>query len=154
MNSQIPFQANQESLSFEAQRVLRALFELSRAVRNIEAGTLAGELGLRPTQVGKALLELERRGLICVERLRLTMTGLARATRLPGQALLASMHAEAVAARGVVCEPRGLVVPIEAARVVSPHRAQARAARERPAGGRLLGVRTGRLRRVSEAPGR
>jgi hypothetical protein len=57
--------------------VLYSLFILSRENSPIDAGTLGRLAGLSPTQVGRALIQLERAGLADASRIRLTMTGLA-----------------------------------------------------------------------------
>ncbi len=86
--------------------MLRAVFELSREVRQIEVGLLSRELGMRPLRVGEALLELDKLGLVRLDQLRLTMPGLLCASRLPQL-----QQAERVAAQAPV------VVPMAAARV-------------------------------------
>jgi DNA-binding transcriptional ArsR family regulator len=65
-------------------RILYALFCLSRDTRHIDATELARASGVSTTAAGQALLELERGGLVDASRARLTMLGLARAARLSG----------------------------------------------------------------------
>jgi DNA-binding IclR family transcriptional regulator len=64
------------------QQALYALFCLSRDTRRINARTLGAALSLTPTQAARALVELERAGLVDATRARLTMLGLATAVRL------------------------------------------------------------------------
>lgn len=64
------------------QQALYALFCLSRDNRHISASTLAKVLSLTPTQAARALVGLERAGLVDASRARLTMLGLATAVRL------------------------------------------------------------------------
>ena len=68
------------------QQILRALFCLSRDTRHISALTLAAATGLTPTRAGEALVALERNGLVDASRARLTMRGLALATRIKASA--------------------------------------------------------------------
>jgi hypothetical protein len=63
-------------------RILFALFCLSRDTRHIDATELACAARVTPTVAGQALLALERAGLVDASRARLTMLGLARATKL------------------------------------------------------------------------
>src|SRR5262245_19980493 len=65
-------------------RVLFALFCLSRDTRHIDAAELSRATGVTVTAAGEALLALERAGLVDASRARLTMLGLARASRLAG----------------------------------------------------------------------
>jgi hypothetical protein len=69
-------------LDVAAGRVLRGLFELARADRHADASSLGRLLGMRPSQVGCLLSELDARGLVRAERARLTLAGLALAARL------------------------------------------------------------------------
>jgi hypothetical protein len=62
--------------------VLIVLFQLSRDTQHISAQTLAEAVHETPTQIGAALVRLERRGLVDATRARLTMMGLMLATRL------------------------------------------------------------------------
>lgn len=62
--------------------ILYALFCLSRDTRHIDAGELARAAGLSTTDAARALLVLERDGLVDATRARLTMLGLARASQL------------------------------------------------------------------------
>lgn len=62
--------------------VLIALFRLSRDTRHISARTLADEVLGTPTQIGEALVQLERLGVVDATRARLTMKGLVLATQL------------------------------------------------------------------------
>ena len=64
------------------QQTLYALFCLSRDTRHISAASLAAVLGVTATQAAAALLELERAGLVDASRARLTMLGLATASRI------------------------------------------------------------------------
>lgn len=75
-----------------ARRVLRALFELAQLDRPADAGLLARAINfslaresagsaLRAVDVGRVLLVLEARGLASAEHARLTLAGLAAATR-------------------------------------------------------------------------
>src|SRR5262252_8820511 len=66
-------------------RVLYALFCLSRDTLHIDAAELAHATGVTITAAAEALLALERTGLVDASRARLTMLGLARAARLAGQ---------------------------------------------------------------------
>jgi DNA-binding transcriptional ArsR family regulator len=63
-------------------RILFALFCLSRDTRHIDATELASLAGVSPTVAGQALVLLERAGLVDATRARLTMLGLARAAKL------------------------------------------------------------------------
>jgi DNA-binding transcriptional ArsR family regulator len=63
-------------------RILYALFCLSRDTRHIDATELARAAGSSALAAGQALLDLERAGLVDASRARLTMSGLARAARL------------------------------------------------------------------------
>ncbi len=63
-------------------QVLRALFELARADRSADAGSVARLLGLRTSEVGALLVRLDALGLVRAERARLTLSGLAMAARL------------------------------------------------------------------------
>jgi hypothetical protein len=72
------------AVSTPAARVLRALFELARLDYPASLAVLATCLGSSPTEVGRSLLTLERLGLAHAELARLTMRGLAVATRMPG----------------------------------------------------------------------
>jgi Mn-dependent DtxR family transcriptional regulator len=58
-------------------QVLETIHEQQLRDRAPDAGSIAKALGARPTQVGEALLVLERRGLVDAARVRLTMVGLA-----------------------------------------------------------------------------
>ena len=64
------------------QQTLHALFRFSRDTRRISASTLAAALSCTPTRVARALVALERAGLVDASRARLTMLGLATAVRL------------------------------------------------------------------------
>lgn len=64
-------------------RVLRGLYDLAQADVPAETCVLGRMLGVRPSEVASGLLRLERLGLACAERARLTMRGLAVAVRLP-----------------------------------------------------------------------
>jgi DNA-binding transcriptional ArsR family regulator len=65
-------------------RILFALFCLSRDTRHIDASELARAAGVSPTSAAEALVVLERAGLVDASRARLTMLGLARAAKLSG----------------------------------------------------------------------
>lgn len=141
MNSHPSLQACPVVLSFQAQRVLRALFELSRAVREIEVGLLARELGLLPVRAGQSLLELERRGLVRLACLRLTMPGLLCATRLAP--LSQGEH---------VASESSVVVPMEAARVaLARQRSVVRAPRGNQRGGQRSAAGSARRPRGQRA---
>lgn len=73
-------------LSPLARRTLVAMFELAAAGTPVHAGTLAHALGAKVSAVGEALCELDKRGLIWLSRVALTMRGLALAARLARQA--------------------------------------------------------------------
>ena len=62
-----------------AAKVLETIHELQCRDRAPNAGSIARALAVRPTQVGEALLHLERLGLVDASRARLTMRGLALA---------------------------------------------------------------------------
>ena len=66
-------------------RVLSCLLHLEPADRP-DAGVLAAVTGRSVTEVGAALVRLERQGLVDAERLRPTLRGLAVASALRGQA--------------------------------------------------------------------
>jgi DNA-binding MarR family transcriptional regulator len=55
---------------------LFALFNLSKATLPIDASAIGELINLSPTEVGMALVELERSGLVDASRARLTMAGL------------------------------------------------------------------------------
>jgi DNA-binding GntR family transcriptional regulator len=63
-------------------RILVALYCLSRDTCHIDATSLATVAGVSATLAGEALISLERSGLVDATRARLTMLGLARAARL------------------------------------------------------------------------
>lgn len=65
-------------------RILFALFCLSRDTRHIDATELAHAASVSVTAAGQALLQLERAGLVDASRARLTLLGLARAAKLSG----------------------------------------------------------------------
>jgi hypothetical protein len=67
-------------------RVLYALYCLSRDTSQIDASALGRAAGLTAVQAAIALVELERAGMVDASRARLTMAGLARAARLETQA--------------------------------------------------------------------
>lgn len=66
-------------------RILFALFCLSRDTQHIDATELARAARVSVTDAAKALLALEQAGLVDASRARLTMLGLARAVRLSDQ---------------------------------------------------------------------
>jgi hypothetical protein len=63
-------------------RVLYALFCLSRATLPIDTTAIAEAAGLSTMAAGQALLRLEKAGLVDASRARLTMLGLAKAAAL------------------------------------------------------------------------
>jgi DNA-binding IclR family transcriptional regulator len=63
-------------------RILYALYCLSRDTCHIDASELARAVGVSPTLAAGALLTLEHAGLVDATRARLTMLGLARAAAL------------------------------------------------------------------------
>jgi hypothetical protein len=63
-------------------RILFALFCLSRDTQHIDASELARAAGISPTLAAQGLVVLERAGLVDASRARLTMLGLARAVKL------------------------------------------------------------------------
>ncbi|MEM9187777.1 MAG: hypothetical protein AAGF12_01275 [Myxococcota bacterium] len=63
-------------------QVLDSLYVLAQCDRRADVGAIAEHLGLRPTQVGEAMVHLEAKGLVDAERGRLTMRGLAASTAL------------------------------------------------------------------------
>lgn len=63
-------------------RILFALYCFSRDTCRIDATQLARSVGVTATQAAKALVELERAGLVDATRARLTMLGLAKAVAL------------------------------------------------------------------------
>jgi len=65
-----------------ADRILHALFRLSRDTRHIDATALGRATGHSATQAAQALVLLEKHGWVDVSRARLTLTGLARAVQL------------------------------------------------------------------------
>lgn len=60
-------------------RILYALYCLSRDTRHISAQTLARAAEVTPTHAARALVALEAAGLVDASRARLTMLGLAKA---------------------------------------------------------------------------
>jgi len=60
-------------------RILYALYCLSRDTRHISAQTLARAVDVTPTRAARALVALEAAGLVDASRARLTMLGLAKA---------------------------------------------------------------------------
>ncbi len=66
----------------KANAILLALFTLCRETRHISAATLAAAAHTTPTEAARALVALERAGLVDATRARLTMPGLAAAARL------------------------------------------------------------------------
>ena len=63
-------------------RVLHALYCLSRYTCHIDATELARAVAITPTEAAQALLALEQAGWVDASRARLTMLGLARAAAL------------------------------------------------------------------------
>jgi hypothetical protein len=61
------------------QQILHALFQLCRDNRPVSAASLAELAGTTATVAGRALVAMERDGLVDASRARLTMLGLARA---------------------------------------------------------------------------
>ena len=86
-------------------RTLRALFELARLDCSASASVLAAALGMRATQVARALVALERLGLVRADQARLSLPGLAVAARLPALELRAP---EQPAQRKATAVVRGL----------------------------------------------
>ena len=85
-------------------RTLRALFELARLDCSASASVLGSALGLRATQVARALVALEQLGLVRADHARLTLPGLALAVRLPALGLsvpLAPKEARSPLVRGL-----------------------------------------------------
>lgn len=72
-------------LSPTARAALVALYELGSDDRPADAGRVARRLGISPSAAARALLELDGLGLVWAERCRLTMQGLAKASRLSAQ---------------------------------------------------------------------
>jgi hypothetical protein len=60
-------------------RILYALFALSRDTLPIDAARLGAAVGVGATRAAEALVHLERSGLVDASRARLTMLGLAKA---------------------------------------------------------------------------
>lgn len=75
-----------------ALRVLRGLYDLAQADVPAEPFALGRMLGVRPSEVAFGLSRLERLGLACAERARLTMRGLAVAVRLPAMGVAAALR--------------------------------------------------------------
>jgi Mn-dependent DtxR family transcriptional regulator len=71
------------ALDPQARRALRALYELAELDVSADAELLARALGLRPALISRVLAELDARGLVDAERVRLTLEGLAAAARVP-----------------------------------------------------------------------
>jgi Mn-dependent DtxR family transcriptional regulator len=69
------------ALDPHARRVLRVLYELAELDVAAEAGLVARALGLQ--DASRVLRELEVRGLVDAQRVRLTMPGLVIAARVP-----------------------------------------------------------------------
>jgi hypothetical protein len=65
-----------------ADRILHALFCLSRDTRHIDATSLGQAIGCSATQAAQALVQLEKQGLVNATRARLTLPGLARAAQM------------------------------------------------------------------------
>ena len=65
--------------------ILHAVFALSQANRRVTAGTIGAVSGVSATQAARALIALERQGLVDASRARLTMLGLARAVATGAQ---------------------------------------------------------------------
>jgi hypothetical protein len=63
-------------------RILVALYCLSRDTCHIDATSLGRTAGVSATAAAEALVNLERAGLVDASRARLTMLGLARAARI------------------------------------------------------------------------
>lgn len=64
-----------------SRRVLRALYQLAQVDRPADAGSVGRALGMRPVDVARVLWVLDARGLARADRARLTLRGLAEATR-------------------------------------------------------------------------
>ena len=71
------------SLDVPEKRVLRALFELAQRDHPARADVLARVLDTTPSLLARLLGALELRHLVDASRMRLTLSGLAVAVRLP-----------------------------------------------------------------------
>jgi Mn-dependent DtxR family transcriptional regulator len=78
------------ALDPQARRALRALYELAELDVSADAGLLARALDLRPAVISRVLAELDARGLVDAKRVRLTLEGLAAASRVPSLRLATS----------------------------------------------------------------
>lgn len=108
-------------------RILYALFALSRDTLPIDAERLGAAVGVGPTRAAEALVNLERAGLVDASRARLTMLGLARAAGAGSGAGGRGIDLEAAVKKGPL-RP----MPIAARDSVPPPDAPARD-EERPA---------------------
>jgi len=78
---------NAEAMNLNAldpleRRVLRALYELAQLDCPAHAGVLGRAVGLKPVDVARVLLVLDARKLVTADRARLTLAGLAVASRV------------------------------------------------------------------------
>lgn len=80
-------------------RILIALYRLSRDTCPIDATALARAIDVRAIAAAQALIALERAGLADATRARLTLFGLARAVRLDADTTSGPMPLRAVRAR-------------------------------------------------------
>lgn len=86
-------------------RILQAVFRLSRDTCPIDATVLGRVTGVSTTAAAEALVALERAGLVDASRARLTMLGLARACALGAD------QGGPVIARGRSAEPVASAAP-------------------------------------------
>ena len=107
-------------------RILFALFCLSRDTRHIDATELARAAGVFVTEAAEALLALERAGLVDATRARLTMLGLARAAAMSaaggGRPSVDLRHAKPRkprAAAPLAAAPEAETVPVTADRTAT-----------------------------------
>jgi len=83
----------------DIQATLYAVFELSRASLQIDAGSIGAAIGLCATEAAEALLELDSMGLVDASRARLTMKGLVAAVSGGAGLAGARLDLEAVRSR-------------------------------------------------------
>ncbi|MGD8859313.1 MAG: hypothetical protein PVI30_04825 [Myxococcales bacterium] len=98
------------------QRILHALFQLCRDNQPVSAASLAELAGTTATAAGRALVAMERAGLVDASRARLTMLGLARAVATGAQSGGPRLMREAEAQR----EARDGELPVAAQPSVPP----------------------------------
>ncbi|HEX2678740.1 MAG TPA: hypothetical protein VHM19_18935 [Polyangiales bacterium] len=99
--------------------ILYALFCLSRDTRHIDAGELGRAVGVSTTEAARALIALERAGLVDASRARLTMPGLARAAALQAGGA-GGRGTPAVDLRGAKPRKSAAQLPVAARSVVPP----------------------------------